>query len=84
MIPYRWLYTLVALLPILVVVFAVVMGGYVLAEATGDRAGAYAISWVAIGTVMLLLVDLLLLVFALGIRALESSPAPRADEESGE
>ena len=62
---------LVLALPLLVAAFSVLMGGAALAAATEDAAGAQALRWVAIGVLMLTVVDLVLLVGVLGLKALE-------------
>jgi hypothetical protein len=71
MIPRRLLTTLVFALPILVVAFGVVLGAAELAKALGDAAGARGLSWIAIAALILLVIDALLLLGALGLRALE-------------
>ncbi len=85
MIPRRLLAVLVLTLPILVVAFAVVMGGQALAQATGDASGARGLFWVGMSCLMLLVVDLLLLVMALGINAMDQrdagSPAVRRETD---
>jgi hypothetical protein len=70
MIPRSVLFTLVFALPLLVVTFAVVMGGHALAQATGDATGAQVLWWVAMGCLMLTCVDLVLLIGVLGARSL--------------
>ena len=70
MLPRPILTILVFSLPILVVSFAVLMGGSALARATEDLAAAQALQWVAIGLLILTVVDLVLLVGALGLKAL--------------
>jgi hypothetical protein len=69
-IPRPLLVALVYSLPILVVAFAVILGAASVAQAMGDAAGGRALSWIAIGALILLAIDVLLLVGALGIRAL--------------
>jgi hypothetical protein len=69
-IPRSVLLTLVFALPLLVVTFAVAMGGHALAQATSDAAGAQGLWWVAMGCLMLTCVDLVLLIGVLGIRSL--------------
>jgi hypothetical protein len=54
---------------VLLVAFAVLMGGYALAAAAGDTLGAVALWWIAMGCLMLIVTDALLLVMALGIAA---------------
>ncbi len=70
MVPKRFLSILVFGLPVLVVLFAVSVGGHALATEVSDSAGARGLWWVAIGVLVLLLSDLILLVGVLGIRAL--------------
>jgi len=70
MIPRRILTVLVFSLPVLVVAFGVLMGGFVLAQATEDAAGAKVLRWVAVSALMLTIADVVLLVGALGINAL--------------
>ncbi len=77
-IPRPLLVTLVFALPLLVVAFAVVMGGYALAQATGDAGGAGVLWWVAMGCLLLTCVDLILLIGVLGARSL-GSPDERRD-----
>jgi len=69
-VPRSFLKTLVFALPLLVVAFSVIMGGYALAHATDDGAGATVLWWVAMACLMLICVDLVLLVGALGANAL--------------
>ena len=71
MIPRWMLTTLVFGLPILVVTFGVVVGASALATALGDVGGAKGLFWVGIVAVILLVVDVLLLVGALGVQAME-------------
>ena len=70
MLPRPILTFLVFTLPILVVSFAVLMGGSALARATEDLAAASALQWIAVGLLILTFVDLILLVGALGLNAL--------------
>jgi hypothetical protein len=69
-LPRSVLTTLVFALPILVVSFAVLMGGSALARATDDLAAARALQWIGVGILMLTVVDLVLLFGVLGLRAL--------------
>ena len=69
MIPRRLLAVLVLALPVLVVTFAVLAGASLLAGGLGDSAGAAALKWVAIGALIVLVIDALLLLAVLGIRA---------------
>ena len=73
MVPRQVLAFLVFALPVLVVAFGVLMGGFALAQAAKDLAGAQVLWWVAMGGLMLLAVDVLLLVGALGVNALSQS-----------
>ena len=70
MIPRPLLLVLVFSLPILVVAFGVILGASSLAQALGDSAGGRALFWVAMGALILLVIDALLLVGALGLRTL--------------
>ena len=70
MLPRSVFTILVFALPILVVSFAVLMGGSALARATDDLPAASALQWIALGLLMLTVVDLVLLVGALGLKAL--------------
>ena len=58
---------------VLLVAFAVLVGGYALAAATSDTPGATVLWWIAMGCLMLIVADVLLLVGVLGISALVSS-----------
>jgi len=69
-IPRRILTILVFALPVLVVAFGVLMGGFVLAQAVEDAPGAKVLRWIAIGILMLTIADVVLLVGVLGVRAL--------------
>ena len=62
---------LVFTLPIMVVLFAVLMGAYALSVALRDHVGATVFLRLAMGAVVLLIADLLLLVTMLGLRAIE-------------
>ena len=55
---------------ILLVAFAVLVGGYALAAATNDALGATVLWWVAMSCLILIAVDVLLLVGVLGVSAL--------------
>jgi len=72
MIPRWFLTTLVFALPVLVVTFAVVLGAAALAGGLGDASGSRGLFWLAMAALVLLVIDVLLLVAALGIRALEA------------
>jgi hypothetical protein len=71
MIPRPLLTTLVFALPVLVVALAVILGAAALAGGLGDVAGARGLFWTAMATLILLVIDALLLLGILGIRALE-------------
>jgi len=62
---------LLAALAILVVTCAVLMGFQALLSSLHDSAAARALQWIGFGCVILLIVDVLLLVGALSVRALE-------------
>ncbi len=70
MIPRQILTALVFALPVLVVAFGVLMGGSVLAQAVQDSPGSVVLRWIAIGVLLLMVTDIVLLVGALGIKAL--------------
>ncbi|HRX78372.1 MAG TPA: hypothetical protein P5307_04880 [Pirellulaceae bacterium] len=63
--------TLLAGLAILTVVCTVLMGFQVLLSSLHDTAAARALQWIGFGCVILLITDLVLLVGALSVRALE-------------
>jgi hypothetical protein len=69
-IPRPLLLVLVYALPVLVVAFAVILGAAQLAAAMGDAAGGRALVWVAVGALILLVIDVLLLVGVLGLKSL--------------
>ena len=71
MIPRRYLAALVLALPVLVVTFAVLAGASFLAAGLGDAPGAMALKWVALGFLIVLVIDAILLLGALGIRAVQ-------------
>jgi hypothetical protein len=52
---------------VLLVAFAVLVGGYALASATDDADGATVLWWIAMSCLMGIVMDVLLLVGALGI-----------------
>jgi hypothetical protein len=69
----RILLTLVCAQFVLLVAFAVLVGGFALAAATSDSVGALVLWWTAMGCLMLIVTDALLLVSVLGIAALVNS-----------
>jgi len=71
MIPRWFLTTVVFALPILAVAFGVVLGASALTSALGDAAGAYGLFWCAMGALISLVIDALLLLVTLGIRAVD-------------
>jgi hypothetical protein len=77
MIPRAFLATLLFALPILAVTFGVVLGASALANGLGDAMGSRGLLWVALGALVLMVIDALLLLIVLGIRALEE----RRDED---
>ena len=73
MIPRWFLAGLVLALPVLIVTFAVVMGASALAGGLGDAAGSRGLFWFAIAALILLIINILLLLAVLGIRAVNES-----------
>ena len=71
MIPRWFLATLVFALPILVVTFGVVLGSSALASGLGDTAGSHGLFWVAMVALVLLVIDVVLMLMVLGLRALD-------------
>jgi hypothetical protein len=71
MIPRSFLVTLVFALPILVVTFGVVLGASALASGLGDAAGSRGLFWVAMVALVLLVIDAVLMLLVLGLRALD-------------
>jgi len=71
MIPRWFLATLVFALPILVVTFGVVLGSSALASGLGDAAGSRGLFWVAMVALVLLVIDVVLMLMVLGLRALD-------------
>ena len=81
-IPRRILTILVFALPVLVVAFGVLMGGSALAQAVQDTPVAKVLRWIALSILMLTVVDVVLLVGVLGIRALGDED-DRSDSSGG-
>ena len=79
MIPRPVLSILVYALPLLVVSFSVLMGGYSLASATQDATGATVLRWIAMGTLILLVSDMVLLMGVLGLKALGEQDSHQDD-----
>ena len=69
--PHRFLAALVLALAVLVVTFAVLAAASLLASAMGDATGAGVLRWVALTALILLVIDALLLLAVLGIRAVQ-------------
>ena len=57
-------------MPLLVFVFAVLMGAAALTQAMQDEVGARVLRWIAAGVLVLAVTDMLLLLCILGLRAL--------------
>lgn len=76
MLSRETLQALVFALALLVVAFAVVMGGAALAAALGDALLATVLRGVGISLVVLLAIDAILLLVALGINELGRGPPP--------
>ena len=72
----RLLLSLVFSLFVLLVAFAVVVGGYALTTATNDSPGAAVLWWIAMGCLMLIVTDVLLLVGVLGVSSLVETEPP--------
>jgi hypothetical protein len=66
----------------LVVAFGVLMGGFLLAQAMQDSPGAEVLRWIAIGVLLLMVTDIVLLVGVLGINALGDQD-DRSDSSGG-
>jgi hypothetical protein len=78
-IPRVVFFVLVAGLSIFVVAFAVLMAFYALVTGLGDLVAARALLWTAMACLILAAVDLLLLVGALGLQAMQHQPQQRGD-----
>jgi hypothetical protein len=81
MMPRWYLPTLVFSMPVLVVAFGVVLGGSALAGGLGDVAGSRGLFWIAMAALLLLVIDAVLLLCLLGIRALEREKSREDDEQ---
>ena len=77
MISRRAITILVAGFAILGVAFSLLMAASLLVATLGDAPGAIVLRWVAFGCGMLVALDLVLLVVALGLNAIDT---PRQDE----
>ena len=74
MIPRPVLAALVFGIPVLLALLALVLGGYGLSHAMGDPGGAWVLGSIAVGLAILLGANVILLVLALGVKALEEHP----------
>ena len=72
---------LVLALPVLVVGFAIFMGGFALAQAMQDRIGAAIYRNLAIACALVLAADVVLVVTILGLRAIEEPIEKQVEEE---
>lgn len=81
MIPRRFLLALVLALPVLALAFGVILGAAELAKALGDLAGARGLFWIAMTSLILLVIDAILLLGILGLRALQESHEEPRDED---
>lgn len=70
MLPKWCLTVCVFALPILAISFGVLLGASQLMDALGDASGAYAMRWVAIADLLLLVIVALCLLMVLGLTAL--------------
>lgn len=77
----RFVTFLVVALPVLVVAFAVVMGGYALSIVAQDLTGARVLWWVAMVCIMLLVMNVILLVGLLGFEHLRRSSQQEMDSD---
>jgi len=68
-------------LAISIVAFGVLMGAYGLATATTDAAAAKVLWWIAIGVLMIIVIDAILLLGILGLRAIENDDSRHHDPE---
>lgn len=69
-VPKKALFALVLTLPLTVVGFAVLMGGAAWMRAMNDEAGGFVLTWIAAAFLMVGIADSLILLLALGMRAL--------------
>lgn len=75
-VPKPVLTVFVFALPILIVAYGVLMGGYALAQALQDPVASIALRWIAGSCLILLVIDLILLVGSLGVNALAERERP--------
>ena len=81
MIPRPVLTILVFALPLLVCTFAVVLGVSALTQAMQDEGGARALRWVSVGVLVLAVIDMLLLLCVLGLKALNDDDHEASHDE---
>lgn len=77
MVSRRVIMVMVAGFAILGVGFALLLAVAALVDALGDAQGAQVLRWVGCGCGILLAMDLILLIVALGLRAIDDGPGPR-------
>jgi len=65
---------------VLLVALAVILGGYALATTTQNSIGATVLWWCAMGDLMLIITDALLLVGVLGVATLVRPDGPPTDD----
>ena len=82
MVSRSFLAVLVYSLPILIVTFSVLMGAESIAQAAKDYTAALVLWWIALGCLLVTIIDLLLLVVTLGIEALTRHDHDRNVDES--
>ena len=75
-----FLVILVFVLPIALVAFAVLIGGYVLAAASEDALGASVLWWSAMVCLIVFVIDLVVMIGVLGVKALDARDWPKDDE----
>ena len=76
-IPRRFLTLAVLTLPVLLVTFFVLMGGYLLIAQQADTSlAAQVLRWTSVICLLLIIIDLIVLVGILAIRAVESDDRP--------
>ena len=83
MVSRRVITVLVAGFASLGVAFALVLAVSTLVAALGDAFGATALRWVACGCGILVVVDLILLVVALGLNAIDDTDRRGGNDERG-
>ena len=76
----KFLVLLVFVLPIALVAFAVLIGGYVLAAASEDSLGAAVLWWSAMVCLIVFIIDLVVMIGVLGFKALDARDWPTEEE----